>query len=152
ACGTAWARRRSALRFRQQLQSRQWFFCLAWALRTPDRRLQGPPARSTRRASVRQVRLPFHDFSADRCVATQFDYCSGTPSTMNNSGADLNKVACGVSIAGHMLPNRAFLAPMAGITDRAMRRLAERFGAGLVVSEMIASAALSTGHHEMVRK
>ena len=51
-----------------------------------------------------------------------------------------------------MLPNRAFLAPMAGITDRPMRALAERFGAGLVVSEMIASNALSTGHADMVRK
>jgi tRNA-dihydrouridine synthase B len=60
--------------------------------------------------------------------------------------------AYGLSIAGHVLPNRAFLAPMAGITDRPMRVLAERFGAGLVVSEMIASNALATGHHEMVRK
>jgi tRNA-dihydrouridine synthase B len=60
--------------------------------------------------------------------------------------------ACGLSIGGHALPNRAFLAPMAGITDAPMRRLAERFGAGLVVSEMIASNALATGHHEMVRK
>lgn len=51
-----------------------------------------------------------------------------------------------------MLRNRAFLAPMAGITDAPMRALAERFGAGLVVSEMIASNALATGHHEMVRK
>jgi tRNA-dihydrouridine synthase B len=33
-----------------------------------------------------------------------------------------------------------------------MRRLAERFGAGLVVSEMIASAALATGQELMVRK
>lgn len=41
---------------------------------------------------------------------------------------------------------------MAGITDAPMRRLAERFGAGLVVSEMIASNALATGHNEMVRK
>lgn len=41
---------------------------------------------------------------------------------------------------------------MAGITDRAFRKIAERFGAGLVVSEMIASAALSTGQDEMVRK
>ena len=41
---------------------------------------------------------------------------------------------------------------MAGITDRPMRALAERFGAGLVVSEMIASNALSTGHADMVRK
>jgi nifR3 family TIM-barrel protein len=57
-----------------------------------------------------------------------------------------------LSIGRHVLPNNAFLAPMAGITDRPFRALAERFGAGLVVSEMIASAALSTGHHEMVRK
>jgi tRNA-dihydrouridine synthase B len=50
------------------------------------------------------------------------------------------------------LPNRAFLAPMAGITDASMRRLAESHGAGLVVSEMIASNALATGHRDMVRK
>ncbi len=41
---------------------------------------------------------------------------------------------------------------MAGITDAPMRRLAERFGAGLVVSEMIASNALATGQELMVRK
>lgn len=50
------------------------------------------------------------------------------------------------------LSGRAFLAPMAGITDAPFRTLAEQHGAGLVVSEMIASAALSTGKHEMVRK
>lgn len=53
----------------------------------------------------------------------------------------------GVSVSG-----RAFLAPMAGITDGPFRALAEQYGAGLVVSEMIASAALSTGQNEMVRK
>jgi tRNA-dihydrouridine synthase B len=57
-----------------------------------------------------------------------------------------------MSVGGHVLPNRAFLAPMAGITDKPMRRLAERFGAGWVVSEMIASNALATGHDDMVRK
>lgn len=41
---------------------------------------------------------------------------------------------------------------MAGITDRPFREIAERYGAGLVVSEMIASAALTTGHDDMVRK
>ena len=41
---------------------------------------------------------------------------------------------------------------MAGITDRAFRDLAARYGAGMVVSEMIASAALGTGHGGMVRK
>ena len=64
----------------------------------------------------------------------------------------MSEFACALSIAGHELPNRAFLAPMAGITDAPMRRLAERFGAGLVVSEMIASAALATGQDLMVRK
>jgi tRNA-dihydrouridine synthase B len=60
--------------------------------------------------------------------------------------------ACTLSIAGHELPNRAFLAPMAGITDAPMRKLAERFGAGLVVSEMIASNALATNNDDMVRR
>jgi tRNA-dihydrouridine synthase B len=60
--------------------------------------------------------------------------------------------ASALSIGRHVLRNRAFLAPMAGITDRPMRVIAERYGAGLVVSEMIASAALGTGHNDMVRK
>jgi tRNA-dihydrouridine synthase B len=64
----------------------------------------------------------------------------------------VTEFACGVSIGRHKLPNRAFLAPMAGITDAPMRRLAERFGAGLVISEMIASSALATGNHDMVRR
>lgn len=34
------------------------------------------------------------------------------------------------------------LAPMAGVTDRPFRRLVRRFGAGLVISEMIASQAM----------
>jgi nifR3 family TIM-barrel protein len=37
------------------------------------------------------------------------------------------------------IPTPVLLAPMAGITDLPFRRLAARFGAGLVVSEMIAS-------------
>lgn len=38
----------------------------------------------------------------------------------------------------------AILAPMAGITDRPFRSLARRFGVGLVVSEMVASAEIMT--------
>ncbi|ODT80390.1 MAG: tRNA dihydrouridine synthase DusB [Pelagibacterium sp. SCN 64-44] len=41
---------------------------------------------------------------------------------------------------------------MAGITDRPFREIAERHGAGMVVSEMVASSALTTGHEGMVRK
>jgi tRNA-dihydrouridine synthase B len=40
---------------------------------------------------------------------------------------------------------RALLAPMSGVTDAAMRRIARRFGASLVVSEMVASDALARG-------
>src|SRR6185437_14696776 len=64
----------------------------------------------------------------------------------------VTNLASPLRIGSHELPNRAFLAPMAGITDRPMRELAARFGAGLVVSEMIASNALATGHADMVRK
>jgi tRNA-dihydrouridine synthase B len=38
------------------------------------------------------------------------------------------------------LPGRAFLAPMAGVTDLGMRRAAERFGAALTFSEMLDAA------------
>src|SRR5471030_818450 len=44
--------------------------------------------------------------------------------------------------------NRVILAPMSGITDTPFRRLAERLGAGLVVSEMTACAALAQGKRE----
>lgn len=57
-----------------------------------------------------------------------------------------------ITVGSVTLPGRAFLAPMAGITDAPFRDLAERFGAGMVVSEMIASANLGTGQKEMLRK
>ncbi len=60
--------------------------------------------------------------------------------------------ACKLSIGNHPVRNNAFLAPMAGITDRPFRRIAERFGAGMVVSEMIASSALNAGNQDMVRR
>jgi tRNA-dihydrouridine synthase B len=50
-----------------------------------------------------------------------------------------------LAIGQYRLANRAFLAPMAGITDLPFRRMAMRFGAGLVVSEMIASEWLADG-------
>ncbi len=43
----------------------------------------------------------------------------------------------GKALADGVVP--VFLAPMAGITDLPFRRLVQRFGAGLVVSEMVAS-------------
>jgi len=44
--------------------------------------------------------------------------------------------------------NRAVLAPMSGVTDLAFRKLAWRFGAGLVVTEMVASRELAMNKGE----
>ena len=46
------------------------------------------------------------------------------------------------------IPNRAFLAPMSGVTDLPFRRLAKRFGAGLVISEMVACASAARDSEE----
>jgi tRNA-dihydrouridine synthase B len=42
-----------------------------------------------------------------------------------------------IKIGPHTLPSNIVLAPMAGVTDRAFRRLCRRFGAGLAASEML---------------
>jgi nifR3 family TIM-barrel protein len=47
------------------------------------------------------------------------------------------------------LTNRVVLAPMSGVTDAPFRRLAARLGAGLVVSEMAACAALARGRPDV---
>lgn len=53
-----------------------------------------------------------------------------------------------LKIGALTVPNRVFLAPMSGTTDAPFRRLAERLGAGLVVSEMTACAGLVRGERE----
>ena len=44
-----------------------------------------------------------------------------------------------MQIGSHSLPNRLFVAPMAGVTDRPFRQLCRGFGAGYSVSEMVTS-------------
>jgi nifR3 family TIM-barrel protein len=62
---------------------------------------------------------------------------------------EIKQIAGGsLQIGPVRLPNRVILAPMSGITDAPFRRLAERQGAGLVVSEMTACAALVEGQRE----
>jgi tRNA-dihydrouridine synthase B len=56
-----------------------------------------------------------------------------------------------IKIGSVVLPNPLFLAPMAGITDYPFRCLARSLGAGLVVSEMIASQALIRNSARSVR-
>jgi nifR3 family TIM-barrel protein len=50
-----------------------------------------------------------------------------------------------MEIGGVRLANSVVLAPMSGVTDAPFRRLAARLGAGLVISEMTACAALAAG-------
>ena len=44
-----------------------------------------------------------------------------------------------MQIGPYLLPNRLFIAPMAGVTDRPFRQLCRRLGAGYAVSEMVTS-------------
>jgi tRNA-dihydrouridine synthase B len=48
----------------------------------------------------------------------------------------------GISIGSVTIDDPVFLAPMSGVSDLPFRRLVKRLGAGLVVSEMIASEAM----------
>lgn len=57
-----------------------------------------------------------------------------------------------MSIGPVTLHDPVLLAPMSGVTDRPFRRLVREFGAGLVISEMIASDAMLREVREEVRK
>lgn len=59
--------------------------------------------------------------------------------------ADLSHLAKPLAVGGVEIRNRVFLAPMSGITDEPFRRRAHAHGAGLVVSEMVASGELARG-------
>ncbi|MEO5322794.1 tRNA dihydrouridine synthase DusB [Mesorhizobium sp. CC13] len=58
---------------------------------------------------------------------------------------DLAKLGEPLSIGDVTIRNRVFLAPMSGVTDEAFRTRAHAHGAGLVVSEMVASGELAKG-------
>lgn len=57
-----------------------------------------------------------------------------------------------LSIAGIALKNNVALAPMSGVSDLPFRRAVMRFGAGLVVSEMVASEELARARPDVVRR
>lgn len=57
----------------------------------------------------------------------------------------LTDLALPLPIGSAEAGNRVFLAPMSGITDEPFRRRAHGHGAGLVVSEMVASGELAKG-------
>lgn len=58
----------------------------------------------------------------------------------------------GIQIGTIETRNRVFLAPMSGVTDEPFRRTAHETGAGLVVSEMVASEELANSRPDMLRR
>ena len=61
--------------------------------------------------------------------------------------SSLNTASC-VTVGDVRIGGRVFLAPMSGITDVAFRKVALRFGAPMVISEMVASDELVLGSLE----
>ncbi|WP_420348267.1 tRNA dihydrouridine synthase DusB [Pelagibius sp.] len=58
----------------------------------------------------------------------------------------------GIAIGKHHLADPVILAPMSGVTDQVFRKIVKRFGAGLVVSEMIASQAMIRQMQQSVKE
>src|SRR5690606_18573467 len=58
------------------------------------------------------------------------------------------RLAAPLDIGGVTIANRVLLARMSGVSDRPFRRIAASFGAGLVISEMVASEELAVGNAE----
>jgi tRNA-dihydrouridine synthase B len=57
-----------------------------------------------------------------------------------------------IQIGPIKIRNRVFLAPLSGVTDEPFRAVAHQYGAGLVVSEMVASEELVRARPDMVRR
>jgi tRNA-dihydrouridine synthase B len=57
-----------------------------------------------------------------------------------------------MQIGKHILKNKLVVAPMAGVTDRPFRQLCKLMGAGMAVSEMVASNSLLWGSEKTRRR
>jgi tRNA-dihydrouridine synthase B len=57
-----------------------------------------------------------------------------------------------MQIGSFKLKNRLIVAPMAGVTDRPFRQLCKKLGAGMAVSEMVASNSLLWGSEKTIRR
>src|SRR5690349_12784035 len=57
-----------------------------------------------------------------------------------------------MQIGPHQLKNNLVVAPMAGVTDRPFRQLCKQMGAGMAVSEMVASNSLLWGSEKTKRR
>src|SRR3954449_4742312 len=76
------------------------------------------------------------------CPSRSFGY------SLSRMHSDQNLGTSALAIGPVVASGRAVLAPLSGVTDLAFRRIAMRFGAGLVVSEMVASDEFVGGSEE----
>ena len=67
---------------------------------------------------------------------------------MKDHHLPIPELSASFNIGSVPIRNRAVLAPMSGVTDLPFRRLAWRYGAGLVVTEMVASRELVANRGE----
>ena len=72
-----------------------------------------------------------------------------TPSFIYNCNSSQKTV---MRIGPYQLKNNLIVAPMAGVTDRPFRMLCKRMGAGMAVSEMVASNSLLYGSEKTKRR
>jgi nifR3 family TIM-barrel protein len=66
--------------------------------------------------------------------------------------SEASTLAAPIGLGNVIIRNRVFLAPLSGITDAPFRARAFGHGAGMVVSEMVASGELSRGHADSARR
>src|SRR5437016_12327663 len=64
----------------------------------------------------------------------------------------MRKLTSPWELGGHTIANRVVLAPLAGIGNWFVRLQARRYGAGLVVSEMVSSFGLAYGNERTLRE
>ncbi|MGB7288400.1 MAG: tRNA dihydrouridine synthase DusB [Salaquimonas sp.] len=69
-----------------------------------------------------------------------------------NAATEVNRLAKPITVGSVVYRNSVILAPMSGVSDVPFRRAAWEAGAGMVISEMVASEALVTGQAEMQMK
>lgn len=79
-------------------------------------------------------------------------FCHCVTQPLHNKYALMhNTIRRSVAIGSVTLDNPVILAPMSGVTDMPCRRLVKRMGAGLVVSEMIASQAMIRANRQTMK-
>ena len=71
---------------------------------------------------------------------------------MTGSQPGVRDAVRALTIGSLHVPNPVVLAPMSGVSDLPFRRIADSFGAGLVVSEMVASRELAADRRDVKRR